>query len=959
MSCSPLVFGPYSQTLFLGCSVVDFSCSLGWNEQVSQMTVNLVRDTCTKPAGSGAVCYDLDTKSALGLDLTLEEVTTYAADPGFTEPSPGDPVYFRMGPNFEFCGIVQSWSRNNSDSSNPTYSVTLNDPREVLSECHLVLDQYVGGMVNSSNVFNVYGYCEQFGQSCPEAFLTDFTGPGAFGGSKITSQGISWNRIKRSARILTGALPKYQSSWSPYGRIRFMGHEYLLDWSELPYISYYRIPAGSMSILDVISMIANDAGLDYYIELIFCVDQASPTTIHNVIKVRTVSRVNQPVMGQIEEFIGDGEGTNSAQYGQELRNENTSSILVGGNRMGIVQVASNHEIIADETNLAYYNRWDLATIWPYWGKHADGGVIIGQGLNQDHHFTIDLRHLNIISEDGKRRISGYTIYVDELHAALAGKDTWLSYFIEHHDDVVSIIGKGINPLEFLNLTLNEVHVAQNGDAFMPHDVINFRKKNIQKRISWQDVQTSLIQIEKLFRIVERYATQFYGQKFMVRLWDVSANRSYVCVNEDVDSGQLVYSREITDAGWTDAEAGVFGIVNPVDLDVFRLEDRRITAICRFNEAGRLIIPDIDPGDFVFQDLISDANGNPNQDAVQSIGTIYGQQLFTKCEIDPEYVYISDGFGNWNINDPRAIVTLPSIFHQRIEEDVDNPFFVGFIFNEVGKNNREWAQAGKAERQRILRNMLTRAGSTSVHYGYDNLRILPNAVNIPLKSNVETYGPWFAYGAVGKTRYEKNDDLTPWNYGNSTNLSLAATNLARYEVTNMQVGEFGSVEVPGLPALHLGAELRSGAASLNVLRDIILANDNDDLGNNNVVELALTQWNGSFGPNITDIQVSVGRNGITTRYGMRTFTPSFGRFAKQNAERLKINGLLANKKKSENRERLLGKTKDTVQSFSRDISNQLMRERQNLTGFFARTPHQVLVGQQVLYSGSNGQTFYRT
>lgn len=39
------VFGPYPQTLFLGCSVVSFNTSLGWGNQPSQLSVTLVEDT--------------------------------------------------------------------------------------------------------------------------------------------------------------------------------------------------------------------------------------------------------------------------------------------------------------------------------------------------------------------------------------------------------------------------------------------------------------------------------------------------------------------------------------------------------------------------------------------------------------------------------------------------------------------------------------------------------------------------------------------------------------------------------------------------------------------------------------------------------------------------------------------------------------------------------------------------
>ena len=112
-NCSPEeIFGGFNQTLFLGCSVASFSASAGWNEQVSEITVQLVEDTCAPPAGRPKKYRDVD----------LVEQDRTAADPGFfglTTPIIGAPVYFRIG-DFEFSGQVQSWEETASLSGNPT-----------------------------------------------------------------------------------------------------------------------------------------------------------------------------------------------------------------------------------------------------------------------------------------------------------------------------------------------------------------------------------------------------------------------------------------------------------------------------------------------------------------------------------------------------------------------------------------------------------------------------------------------------------------------------------------------------------------------------------------------------------------------------------------------------------------------------------------------------------------------
>ena len=42
--------GPFSQTLYLGCSVVDFSMNMGWGGETSSCTVNLATDYSAHPS---------------------------------------------------------------------------------------------------------------------------------------------------------------------------------------------------------------------------------------------------------------------------------------------------------------------------------------------------------------------------------------------------------------------------------------------------------------------------------------------------------------------------------------------------------------------------------------------------------------------------------------------------------------------------------------------------------------------------------------------------------------------------------------------------------------------------------------------------------------------------------------------------------------------------------------------
>ena len=48
----PEITGPFNQTLFLGCSIVDFNANLGWGADSSTISVNLIEDTSMHPSST-------------------------------------------------------------------------------------------------------------------------------------------------------------------------------------------------------------------------------------------------------------------------------------------------------------------------------------------------------------------------------------------------------------------------------------------------------------------------------------------------------------------------------------------------------------------------------------------------------------------------------------------------------------------------------------------------------------------------------------------------------------------------------------------------------------------------------------------------------------------------------------------------------------------------------------------
>ena len=59
-----------------------------------------------------------------------------------------------------FGGILQSYSESKSANGNPLFNVTVVDPKEILSSCTLILNDYGETTFNNKNLFNIYGFLE-------------------------------------------------------------------------------------------------------------------------------------------------------------------------------------------------------------------------------------------------------------------------------------------------------------------------------------------------------------------------------------------------------------------------------------------------------------------------------------------------------------------------------------------------------------------------------------------------------------------------------------------------------------------------------------------------------------------------------------------------------------------------------------------------------------------------------
>ena len=343
----------YVQQTFLGATVLDFSISAGYGDSASQLSVSVINDEYNKsdntPLGTGADIYH----SGVHGDR-------------FNPPPVGSPVFFTFGKgglveveniyqwqtsglpymdnwmsinslsftaptqsgryHFAFGGILQGWTQNRSPNGF-TFNVNVVDPRQILSNVKLILNNYAEGTYKTENIINVYGFLEHNPSTSllntlkdhynESGILTkyfvqdqggDYTGKFTYMGSPVsglydnyhktgyhasTSNGLPRNfpitgtgMSRRSSvgipfyRIIDGIsaqmrlfgdLPQEYIDHGFETFIRFRGYNYIIDFGSLPteYIPrLYYVDFEEVSLLDFIQEICEIVNHELFVSLL-------------------------------------------------------------------------------------------------------------------------------------------------------------------------------------------------------------------------------------------------------------------------------------------------------------------------------------------------------------------------------------------------------------------------------------------------------------------------------------------------------------------------------------------------------------------------------------------------------------------------------------------------------------------------------------------------------------------
>jgi hypothetical protein len=797
-------------------------------------------------------CSVVSFSAGVGWNEQASEITVKLVEDcnqNFTNPTIGAPYTFQIGGEapFRFRGILQSWIESRDSGGNPIFTVRLSDPRVILDGVQLIISNYYGyidsiGPNQDSgpfNVFNLAGFIDAslsapLSGPCPSApsqqvtFLTN------------RARGIPWSIIKNAITTLIGntnlSPPLSKFSASPF--IQYIGEngntQYKLDISAIPVPTsssledQYSISGPNLSITELISQVADDGGFDYYVELLE----------DNTIQFKTVFRNSNPPSAQskIKEFVGatgpaenpTREGVISYTHGRELRTEPTSSLYVGSTKKtpNTVPVANG--------------------ILPYFGGEFAGdqqGVIIGRTFDIQPLFGNNCFIAQVKTKDLNLQLSSPipydTYYVSELElrTALYHVDSFISMAIFVRNEYIRLgltnyaarcIGQRLIEQNFRPhlVDIDAAFKCLNGEA-PAVDMFVGMIKNYLNDINKKDKDT-------LFNSVKSFADQYYGKQWLVPIPNV-------CKIFDASEYPPVRFNKLpsTDGAWVDFESipNLLGL-SQMEAFFFSNEAGNIQPFMVFPIAFAKPINNLSlaPGFGFILDLQKIQEDNHY---IPPIGAFSGL-AYVKAQMEDRWVLYSPNPGD----SLQTYALFTTDFIHSVNPSPDPNVKINKETGALAVINTNKAAS--------LPNQVPIVELGSFMFGIAGQALAPNFAFCPVQENLDTYGPFgFKSPIGGKVRIDTDDGLNPWSYGSqSFMLAAMAQKLFNSDRSQMTETERGSVQMAGFPIVRLGQSLISG------------------------------------GPTVTQINCEIGSNGFTTDYQFSTYTPQFGRFSKQNAERLK-------------------------------------------------------------------------
>lgn len=777
-----------TQETFLGCSVRSFNFNIGWGGSSSALSVDLVEDDALF--------------QRMGL-LTETTGQHHYVDPiGLI----GQLARFDYS-GWVYDGIISNVDEKKSDSGNRVWTVNMTDPREFLDGVQLILSGYSGGIYSVPNIYNIYGYLESI----------------SFGNSENNEAGTPWKKVVDTMSTLVNITP-----------LKLAGVPLFIDLSTLPRLpEYYRIATNNISLLTLINEICETANFDFTCIL-----------LGNTIKIVTVDRNTGYLNGAISRFLQSIDGNYvELSSGYELQHTVTNKFLVGApvEQIHYQENSVGPDQIVDGKS---FNPTYDDTISRFWGLDANGNVITAtratyKGCSNYHNaneeFIVDGKP---ISYPGIPWYE-YPMDVMELRAAIKGQGEWANFLQIHDDGQLAPIHKDKAKRLKLGVDMNHLNL-QNTKEIQKTSIADVVRFDAVKNLSDQHHSY----IEKVYRFVNSYATQYMGVKYMVKI-------PFVYSKRDEDTGEILNSLEPAESGYFEEavyqQAVAQGLM-PDFTDFVTTPEGKIEAYVRF-------------GPFTVEELNL---SNISEDDYY----ISGQYVFVKCDVDEKIVFL-DKETRYS---PRVVITLRGPVLLSNEHDIlnmlcqayVNEFIIDTLVTNGTASRRDRVTAQQVQdyiddaanvqtikdKKKEFDTWKKQCGAEYAFMTKEDVSLIPSLAAIPLRSNINTYGPWYSDGYEGKVEFEQNFEMNPWTFGGFENMNRAGNAIVSSIQTNSMIGESGSISVPGVPAMQPATQLVTG------------------------------------GPMISQIDVAIGDQGVVTTYRFGKWNVTHGKQITENIENFK-------------------------------------------------------------------------
>ena len=658
-------------------------------------------------------------------------------------PSPGTPASIQLG-SFYFGGILQRWTYQESLSGR-TYDVILESPAKLLDGVQIILGEFNGSIVGEGNryqpyaggiftnqlqnIYNVFGY-----------FENPAIGDGGYGSSYYNSAGMPARKVLDTIQLLASG------GGGAFGnKMNLGGYFYSLDLGELKsYISdNFRLAGPVQSLSSIIQECCDLAGLDYMVE-----------QRNRVIRIRTISRGSVSNPNAVSNLVNSWTNSGiliSKQIGNEFSAPVTQKLVVGG-RVSRLLVNS-----AKDT-------------YPVWGKKANSEYVFGLGNPTPMVYSTPSALVPILLDEYTGS-TGYTATIMELRMATGGKDTWETF--KAFETMYGVERNGYNNpasspwYSKIGADINIFNALSDG-TFTSFDLENTSFLTAEKRNSGYLNAVN----DKIWAAVNRVASEFYGQVFLLKLDTYEPGGESGNVRWVTDEYVKQHVWDIADSAFDP---------RPLFTDPsFYDNEGRVRGGCAWPQSAN----------FDYSALGSDWTTTPD-----------GGIATTKGGPDKEIYYIDD--------EPYVIVRSGGTVLS----------YDGITTPDFGLSVLVWYFTN----QFIHPAFYMTSGANNVQISIPPLPVPPFSFGVPQQSTTYCWGPWWAWSgsgsSVGLSECEFDADLRPEVFGSASALDQAGFAAATAGLARTSSQETGQVELVGLPFANIGDMLGGGpyinSISINV------------------------------------------------------------------------------------------------------------------------------------------------